>query len=107
MNNPAGDIFETGRTGQEAVPSYFRSSHDESLSLEHRVLLQHLKVIFLVGGVLVDYEDVGVEFGDDEPQVELTDDLHVFEHLLTRRDERTKHMLLCIYCVRRPRHEVR
>lgn len=71
----------------------FRSSHNESLSLEHRVLLQHLKVIFLVSGVLVDNEDVGVELGDDESQVELTDDLHVFEHLLTWQDERTKHTL--------------
>lgn len=61
------------------------------------MLLQHLKVIFLVGGVLVDDEDVGVEFGDDESQVELTDDLHVFEHLLTGRDERTKHLLLYKY----------
>lgn len=68
----------------------FGSSHDESLSLEHRVLLQHLKVVFLVGGVLVDNEDVSVELRDDESQVELTDDLHVFEHLLTGQDERTR-----------------
>lgn len=58
------------------------------------MLLQHLKVIFLVSGVLVDNEDVCVELGDDESQVELTDDLHVFEHLLTGQDERTKHTLL-------------
>lgn len=64
------------------------------------MLLQHLKVIFLVGGVLVDYEDVRIEFGDDKSHVELTDDLHVFEHLLTRQDERTKHMLLYIYSIR-------
>lgn len=43
------------------------------------MLLQHLKVVLLIRGVLVDDEDVGVEFGDDEAQVKLTDDLHVFE----------------------------
>lgn len=47
------------------------------------MLLQHLKVIFLIRGVLVDHEEVRVEFGDDEAQVELTDDLHLFEHLFT------------------------
>lgn len=57
------------------------------------MLLQHLKVIFLVGGMLVDNEDVRVELGDDESQVELTNDLHVFEHLLTGQGERTNHTL--------------
>lgn len=51
------------------------------------MLLQHLKVIFLIGGMLVDHEDVRVEFGDDESQVELTDDLHLFKHILTGRME--------------------
>lgn len=47
------------------------------------MLLQHLKVILLICGVLVDHEEVRVEFGDDEAQVELTDDLHLFEHVFT------------------------
>lgn len=59
------------------------SSHDEFLSLEHGVLLQHLKVVFLIRGMLVNHEDVTVEFGDNEAQVELADDLHLFEHVFT------------------------
>lgn len=51
------------------------------------MLLQHLKVIFLISGMLVDHEDVRIEFGDDESQVELTDDLHLFKHILTGRME--------------------
>lgn len=51
------------------------------------MLLQHLEVIFLISGMLVDHEDVLVEFGDDESQVELTDDLHLFKHILTGRME--------------------
>lgn len=51
------------------------------------MLLQHLKVIFFIGGMLVDHEDVRVEFGNDESQVELTDDLHLFKHILTGRME--------------------
>ena len=47
------------------------------------MLLQHLKVVFLVCGVLVNQEDVRVEFGDNEPQVKLTDDIHLFEHVFT------------------------
>lgn len=61
------------------------------------MLLQHLKVVFLVGGVLVDNEDVSVELGDDESQVELTDDLHVFEHVLTGQDKRTKQTLRYLF----------
>lgn len=45
------------------------------------MLLQHLKVVFLIRGMLVDHEDVRVEFGDNEAQVELTNDLHLFEHV--------------------------
>lgn len=33
--------------------------------------------------MLVDHEDVRVEFGDNEAQVELADDLHLFEHVFT------------------------
>lgn len=51
------------------------------------MLLQNLKVIFLISGMLVDHEDVLVEFGDNESQVELTDDLHLFKHILTGRME--------------------
>lgn len=51
------------------------------------MLLQHLKVILLIGGMLVDHEDISVEFGDNESQVELTDDLHFFKHILTGRME--------------------
>lgn len=53
----------------------------ELLSLENRVLLQHLKVVLLICGMLVDYKDVRLQFGYDESQVKLTDDLHVFKHL--------------------------
>ena len=56
---------------------------NESLPLERGVLLQHFKVVLLVRGVLVDHEDVGVQLGDDESQVELTDDLHVLECVFT------------------------
>ncbi len=47
------------------------------------MLLQHLKVVLLICGMLVDHEDVRVEFGDNEAQVKLTDDLHLFEHVFT------------------------
>lgn len=49
------------------------------------MLLQHLKVILLICGMLVNHEDVRVEFGDNEAQVKLTDDLHLFEHVFTIR----------------------
>lgn len=44
------------------------------------MLLQHLKVVLLICGMLVDYKDVRLKFGYDESQVKLTDDLHVFKH---------------------------
>ena len=47
------------------------------------MLLQHLKVVLLVRGMLIDHEDVGVQLGDDESQVELTDDLHILECVFT------------------------
>lgn len=47
------------------------------------MLLQHLKVVFLICGMLVNHEDVREEFGDNEAQVKLTDDLHLFEHVFT------------------------
>lgn len=47
------------------------------------MLLQHLKVVLLVCGMLVDHEDVRVEFGYNEAQVKLADDLHLFEHVFT------------------------
>lgn len=47
------------------------------------MLLQHLKVIFLICGMLVDHEDVRLEFGYNEAQVKLADDLHLFEHVFT------------------------
>lgn len=49
------------------------------------MLLQHLEVVLLIRGVLVHYEDICVQSGDDEPQVKLTDDLHVRKHRLTAR----------------------
>lgn len=54
------------------------------------MLLQHLKVVFLICGMLINHEDVRVEFGDDEAEVKLTDDLHLFEHVFTvrRRDNK-------------------
>lgn len=45
------------------------------------MLLQHLKVVFLICGVLVNHEDVRVELCDNEAQVELTNDLHLLEHV--------------------------
>lgn len=63
--------------------NWFRFLRYEFLSLKHSVLLQHLKVIFLIWRVLVNHEDVRVEFGDDEAQVKLADDLHLFEHVFT------------------------
>lgn len=47
------------------------------------MLLQHLKVVFLICGMLVNHENVRVEFGDNEAQVKLADDLHLFEHVFT------------------------
>lgn len=44
------------------------------------MLLQHLKVVLLICGMLVDYKDVRLKFGYDESQVKLTDDFHVFKH---------------------------
>lgn len=45
------------------------------------MLLQHLKVVFLICGMLVDHEDVRVEFGDDKAQIKLPHNLHLFEHV--------------------------
>lgn len=47
------------------------------------MLLQHLEVIFLICGVLVDYEEVRVNPGYDEAQVKLADDLHLPERVFT------------------------
>lgn len=47
------------------------------------MLLQHLKVVFLICGMLVNHEDVRGKFGYNETQVKLTDDLHFFEHVFT------------------------
>lgn len=47
------------------------------------MLLQHLKVVFLICGMLVNHEDVRGEFGDNKAQVKLADDLHLFEHVFT------------------------
>lgn len=59
------------------------------------MLLQHLKVVFLICGMLINHEDVRVEFGDDEAEVKLTDDLHLFEHVFTvRRRDNKDHLLL-------------
>lgn len=55
------------------------SLHNESLSLQCSVLLKHLKVVLLVGGMLVYHEDVRVELSYDEAQVKLPDYLHVLK----------------------------
>lgn len=47
------------------------------------MLLQHLKVVFLICGMLVNHEDVRGELSYDEAQVKLADDLHLFEHVFT------------------------
>lgn len=74
-----------GRSEQHKAKSinWIISLRYEFLSLERSVLLQHLKVVFLIWGMLVNHEDVRVEFGDNEAQVKLTDDLHLFEHVFT------------------------
>lgn len=59
------------------------NSHDKPLPLENRVLLQHLKVVFLVRGVLVHYEDIRIQLGDDKSQVKLPDNFHLCKHLFT------------------------
>lgn len=72
----------------DTIPSrlqYASSLHNEPLSVEHSVLLQHLKIVFLIGGVLVNHKDVGVQLGDDEAQVKLTDNLHFLKHVLTTK----------------------
>lgn len=58
------------------------------------MLLQHLKVVLLIRGVLVDDEDVGVESGYDEAQVKLTDDLHVFERFFAVEEDD----VICCIC---------
>lgn len=68
-----------------ASPEAWVNPRDEPLSLEHRVLLQHLKVVLLVGGVLVHQEEVLLQFGYDESQVKLTQDLHLCEHRLPEK----------------------
>lgn len=65
---------------EETFICWVRFLRYELLSLKDRVLLQHLKVVLLICGMLVDYKDVRVEFGYDEAQIKLTDDLHVFKH---------------------------
>lgn len=84
------ELLRTVNNNNRSVKRPFKASSaesafllDEFLSLQHRVLLQHLKVVFLIRGVLVDHEEVGVEFGDNEAQIELADDLHLFEHVFT------------------------
>lgn len=64
----------------------------ELLPLKNRVLLQHLKVVLLICGMLVDYKEVRVQFGDDEAQIKLTNDLHVFKHFFAVDEDDT------IYC---------
>lgn len=64
----------------------------ELLPLKNRVLLQHLKVVLLICGMLVDYKEVRVKFGYDEAQIKLTDDLHVFKHFFAVDEDDT------IYC---------
>lgn len=68
-----------------------RFSRDELLPLKNRVLLQHLKVVLLICGMLVDYKEVRVKFGNDEAQIELTDDLHVFKHFLAVDEDDTSY----------------
>lgn len=63
----------------------------ELLSLKNRVLLQHLKVVLLICGMLVDYKDVRVKFGYDEAQIKLADDLHVFKHFFAVDEEHSQH----------------
>ena len=50
------------------------------LTLENSVLLKHLEVVFLVRGMLVHYEDICIQLGDDKPQVKLTNDFHFCKH---------------------------
>lgn len=50
------------------------------LTLENSVLLKHLEVVFLVRGMLVHYEDICIQLGDDKPQVKLANDFHFCKH---------------------------
>lgn len=52
----------------------------EPLPLENCVLLKHLEVVFLICGMLVHYEDICIQFGDDKSQVKLTNDFHFCKH---------------------------
>lgn len=63
--------------------------HNQLLSLQHVVLLQHFEVVLLIGGMLVYDEDVRVQFGDDEAQIKLPKNLHLLEHILagTKRNK--------------------
>lgn len=72
---------------EETFICWIRFLRYELLSLKDRVLLQHLKVVLLICGMLVDYKDVRVEFGYDEAQIKLTDDLHVFKHFSAVDDD--------------------
>lgn len=56
---------------------------DQPLALERGVLLEHLEVVLLIRGVLVHDEEVRVQFGDDKPQVKLTNDFHLCKHRFT------------------------
>ena len=62
--------------------SFHQQWRDERLLMNHRGSLQHLKPEFLVTCVLIEHVQVAVQFGDDEAQVELTDDAHLGEILL-------------------------
>ena len=55
------------------------------LTLENSVLLKHLEVVFLIRGMLVHYEDIRIQFGDDKSQVKLTNDFHFCKHRFAAR----------------------
>lgn len=55
------------------------------------MLLQHLKVVLLICGMLVNHKQIRLELGDDESQIELTDDLHFLEHVLALKKKTSDH----------------
>lgn len=75
--------FKCGGETTQRIPNTEMSLRYEPLTLEHSVLLEHLEVVFLIRGVLVHYEDVGIQFGYYKSQVKLANDFHFCKHRLT------------------------
>jgi hypothetical protein len=74
QNNTMHRIHSNYTTKQEGANP---DIHNELLRLNPRCSLQRLKVVLLVGGVLVNDEQIVAQRRNDKPEVELPVDIHL------------------------------